>query len=164
MKSNDFVTNTSMSSTPDDGEVPQHAVEDDSHISTLQDEQLATDDASEDLAELEELSLPQQEDAEDLIPQLEADEDTVIHNELDESPSLPPVASSYIAQVPASIDDSASIPDDLPSAHGSGLSSPASDSRIGHPIVSRQSSTASKRPFVRSASCELFPRRRSTHS
>lgn len=138
-----------MSSTPDDGEVEQHAVEEAPYITDLPDEALPTE---EDESHVEESGIEYEEDV-DTIPQLEAHtEPQEIAHDLEgpgtrQIETLQPTAHlDGSTPRPGSL-DSASIPDDTPSVQDSGVSSPKSDAQLAPPSVSRQSSTASRRPF-----------------
>ncbi|KAK5072681.1 Vacuolar protein sorting-associated protein 8 [Lithohypha guttulata] len=142
-----------MSSTPEDGEIEQHAVEAvdrERHIADLPDETLPL---IEDENAQEELVKDLEEDV-DTIPQLDVHEDTgnneddsLLDMSHDVGTSQPGIQVIDAAIRPASLDGSVSIPDDTPSIQDSGLSSPRSDGPAIPPLISRKSSTASRRPF-----------------
>lgn len=138
-----------MSSTPDDGEVEQHAVEEAPHITDLPDEALPIE---EDDPNVDDIGLDQEEDV-DTIPQLQAHtepQDAVTSNEQTEllnARNLQPAIHLTGSSPRPDSFDSASIPDDTPSIQDSGVSSPKSDLQLAPPSISRNSSTASRRPF-----------------
>ncbi|KAK5079844.1 Vacuolar protein sorting-associated protein 8 [Exophiala xenobiotica] len=135
-----------MSSTPEDGEVEQpdaEVVEEGAYTTDLSDETPPIIDEQGDL----------DQDV-DTIPQLDG------HAEAEPAgrAQLRPQTSYFASLQPAiqltttspglaSPDDSASIPDDTPSLQDSGVSSPQSEAQLPPPIISRKSSTASRRPF-----------------
>ena len=141
-----------MSSTPEDGEVVQHAVEEEPHITDLQDETLPLED---DVCNAEDAGVdPEGDEDVDTIPQLDAQEDLQlagrgpwIETSQDVVSLQPAIQLTGASPRPSSLDDSASIPDDTPSLQNSGLSSPRSDAQLAQPPVSRKGSTASRRPF-----------------
>ncbi|KAJ9653637.1 Vacuolar protein sorting-associated protein 8 [Neophaeococcomyces mojaviensis] len=139
-----------MSSTPEDGEVEQHAVGDVEHIADLPDETLPIEYIEDNTADT---GIDPEQDV-DTIPELDAyvEEEATgpgeLHEELHDAGTLlrlPQITST--SPRPASVDDSASIPDDTPSVQDSRLSSPQSDAQLAPPPISRKSSAASRRPF-----------------
>jgi len=146
-----------MSSTPEDGEVEQpvaEAVDEGAYIADLSDETLPMIDEQQDELEDTGLELPQDVDT---IPQLDGHGEAApaVREQLRPQtsyfgslqPAIQLTGTSPGPAVPPSPDDSASIPDDTPSLHDSGVSSPKSDAQLPPPPLSRKSSTASRRPF-----------------
>ncbi|KAK5941303.1 Vacuolar protein sorting-associated protein 8 [Knufia obscura] len=139
-----------MSSTPEDGEVEQHAVGEGVHTADLPDETLPL--GYEEEGHADEAAIGIDEDV-DTIPHLEAhgevdvaEPDQNQQQEHDAGSLQPAIPLTGTSPRPSSQDDSASIPDDTPSIQDSGVSSPKSDAQLAPPI-SRKSSSASRRPF-----------------
>lgn len=139
-----------MSSTPEDGEAAQDAAVDVEYPADLPDETLPIDEVEDNTAEA--TIVPEQDV--DTIPELDAHHEDEVgtigvqFEELHDTGSLlPSVEIQGASPRPASLDDSASIPDDTISIQRSGLSSPKSDALLTPPPLSRKGSTAPRRPF-----------------